>query len=166
MEVRMTDKRQPRQEKNPVGAAILSAFFPGLGLIYVGNTIKAVAYMVIFACLIVLEVKAHNHEHIVFGLMIAGFYIFQIFDSFEEARKVDYKEVKEKVGFEMESSLFAGVTILVIGIVFQLASLNIIRYRDITRLWPLVLIALGGKFIYTYAQESKVKSDSLGGNNE
>ncbi len=162
----MTDNRQPIQEKNPVGAAILSAFFPGLGMIYVGNTIKALAYMVIFACLIVLQVKAHNHEHIVFGLMIAGFYIFQIFDSFEEARNVHQKTVEERSGFGAESSLFAGVSILLIGVVFQLASLNVIRYRDITRLWPLVLIALGGKFIYTYLQESRSKSDTLGGNNE
>lgn len=167
-------EQQVRNEKNPVGAAVLSAIFPGLGFFYIGNAIKAIAYIVVFASLIVLQVKGRGHEHVVYGLLIAGFYIYQIFDSFDEARKTQYREAAAPVntagpfGTEGEPSLFAGVTLLVIGVIFQLAELGIVRYRDITKLWPLVLIAVGAKFIYTYAieKQDETGNSNVGGKNE
>jgi hypothetical protein len=165
----MAEQHELRQEKNPVGAAILSAIFPGLGFFYLGNIMKAMAYITIFACLIILQIKGRGHEHVVYGLLIAGFYIFQIFDSFDEARKT-IRRPKAPAAAEPEeelhASLFAGVTILVIGVVFQLAELDVIRYRDVTKLWPLVLIALGIKFVYSYATEKKAEEQEQGGNHE
>jgi hypothetical protein len=165
-------EQQTRNEKNPVGAAILSAIFPGLGFFYIGNAMKAIAYIVVFASLIVLQVKGRGHEHVVYGLLIAGFYIFQIFDSFDEARKTQYKEAPQDAAFIEEGapSLFAGVTLLAVGVIFQLAELDIIRYRDISKMWPLVLIAVGIKFIFTYARESRdekeKENNQPGGYNE
>jgi putative Mn2+ efflux pump MntP len=155
----MADQQIVTQEKSPVGAAILSAIFPGLGLFYVGNAMKAIAYLIIFACLIILQVKGRGHEHVVVALMIAGFYIFQIFDSFEEARKTHYKPHQERVEPDMQTSLFAGGLIMAIGIAFQLAELDIIRYRDILRIWPLILIVMGGKFIWSFLQENQKEKE-------
>ena len=86
--------------------------------------------------------------------MIAGFYIFQIFDSFNEAKKTDPREITETNGKE-KISLFGAVIIVIIGIFFQLAQLDIIRYRDLKKLWPLVLIILGGRYLYIYVASSK-----------
>jgi 4-hydroxybenzoate polyprenyltransferase len=165
-------KRQPT-EKNPVGAAILSAIFPGMGFFYIGSMVKGVAYMLIFAALIVLEIEGRGSNHVVFALMIAGFYIFQVFDSHNEARRINSGEIPKAVG-EEKISLFASFVILGLGIFFQLAELRVIRYRDIANLWPLILIVLGAKFIYTYAvtnrEEKQGNNDPLeqetGGQNE
>ena len=152
----MAEKRQPPNEKKPVGAAVLSAIFPGMGFFYIGNMIKGIAYVLIFASLIVLEIEGRGTNHVVFALMIAGFYIFQVFDSYNEAKKINAGEVPRANG-EEKISLFASFVILGLGIFFQLAELRIIRYRDIANLWPIILIVLGARFIYTYSVTNRVE---------
>ncbi|MCP5054699.1 MAG: hypothetical protein GY940_46470 [bacterium] len=156
----MVEKQNIKNQKSPVGAAILSAICPGLGLFYIGNMMKAVAYIIIFACLIILQIKGRGHENVVFGLLIAGFYVFQIFDTAREARKTAYSGVAESVEEDFVDSYFPGAVILAIGVVFQLAELDIIRYRDVTRLWPVVLIAMGAKFIFDYSRDGKDENES------
>jgi len=46
---------------------------------------------------------------------------------------------------------------LVIGIVFQLANFDLITYRQVTRLWPLVLIIFGIKIVYDYFKNEENK---------
>ena len=159
----MAEKKRVPTEKNPVGAAVLSAIFPGVGFFYIGNVVKGIAYILIFASLIVLEVESsRGSEHVVFGLMIAGFYIFQIFDSYNEAKKASLMEEAVTNGPE-KISLFGSVLILVIGVFFQLAELDILRYRDIVKFWPIILIALGARFIYTYSLSSREEGSENGG---
>jgi hypothetical protein len=158
----MAETKRVPTDKNPVGAAVLSAIFPGVGFFYIGNAVKGIAYILIFASLIVLEVESRRAgEHVVFGLMIAGFYIFQIFDSYNEAKKANLREEAVTKGQE-KISLFGSVLILVVGVFFQLAELDIIRYRDIVKFWPIILIALGARFIYTYSLSREEESESGG----
>lgn len=157
----MDEKQEVRNEKNPVGAAILSALFPGVGFFYIGNVVKAIAFILIFASLIVLQVEARGKENIVFGLMIAGFYIFQIFDSYDEARRTGSRAI-EGSPVKGQVSLFWAVIVLVIGVFFQLAELDVITYRHIARMWPIFLIGLGGRYIYSYYVQNKEE----GGENE
>jgi len=149
-----TQSREAR--KNPALAAVISAIFPGTGLFYVGNYVKGIAYIVVFAVLVALEVHASEYgtrvvEIVVFGLLIAGFYIFQIVDSFNEARMtvVRTSEGREP-GSGEELSLFGAILILVLGVVFQLANLDVLTYGQIIKLWPLFLIGLGVKFIVDF----------------
>lgn len=144
------DEKKPMYErdKNPAIAAILS-IFPGVGLFYVGNILKGVAYILIFTALIILQVNAWGNEHIIYGLLIAGFYIFQIFDTYNEARKISYAEATD-TETEKKPSLFMAITILVLGIIFQLAELDILSYRKVAKLWPIILIVVGAKVIFEY----------------
>jgi 4-hydroxybenzoate polyprenyltransferase len=159
----MVEKKRVPTEKNPVGAAVLSAIFPGVGFFYIGNVVKGIAYILIFAALIVLEVESSRaSENVVFGLMIGGFYIFQIFDSYNEAKKASLREKAVTNGQE-KISLFGSVLILAIGIFFQLAELGVIRYRDVVKFWPIILIVLGARFIYTYSLGSKEEKSENGG---
>jgi hypothetical protein len=155
----MDNKHQAKSDKNPVGAAILSAMFPGVGLFYVGNKIKGIAYIFIMAFLVVMIVEAQGNDIIIFSLLLGGFHIYQIFDSFDEAKKS-----RDRVPLNGKKvanvSLFWAITILAIGVICQLAELDIIRYRDIARLWPIILIGLGAKYLYTYSKSKE------GGQNE
>jgi len=141
--------------KNPLGAAVLSALCPGVGFFYLGNFIKGITYMLILAALIVLAAHGRGAEIPVFVLMCVGFHIFQIFDSFDEARKINRATASEQTLSKQNISLLAAVVVLILGIVLQLATLKIIYFRDIARLWPLVLIAIGIKYVYMYMKNKE-----------
>lgn len=139
------------REKNPSLAAFL-AIFPGMGAIYNGNFIKGITFILIFAVLIVLTGNAQEPDSVVFALMIAGFYIFQIIDSYNEAsrlNKVGLAGNGQAEGGE-DLSLFSAVAVLIIGILFQLVNFDILTFRQVTRLWPLALIAFGIKIVFNY----------------
>ncbi len=148
-----------QKEKNPSLAAFL-AIFPGMGAIYNGNVIKGITYMVIFAVLIVLTDNANDPDAFVFGLMIAGFFIFQVLDSYNEASRINRNALAEEspAGQKEDLSLFASITVLVIGIIFQLANFDVLTYRQVTRLWPLVLIIFGIKIVYNYFKKEESKN--------
>jgi len=164
----MDDKKIiAKDKKSPGLAAVISAIFPGAGFFYIGNHLKGFIYMVIFASLIILEVNSSSGfyssapEIIFFGLMIAGFYFFQIFDSYNEAKKTGYEVVKEEVKEinKEEISLFGSIIILIIGILFLLRNLNVLYFRDIVKLWPLFLIAVGIKLIFNYSKKGGGEKD-------
>ena len=148
----MADREQldPRT-KSPLLAAILSAFFPGSGFIYLGMIARGVTYMIAMAALIVAvvnisEYNAWEMEIVMLALMLGGIYFFQIFDSFKAASKTTAirKRSAESPGSGGDTpSLFGSVLILVIGVLFQLNNLDMLDFDQIVRLWPLVLIGLG-----------------------
>ena len=113
--------------------------------------------MLIFAVLIVLTDNANEPDAIVFGLLIAGFFIFQIIDSFNEAGKINQNVLAEEnpTSNKEDLSLFSAIVVLVIGIVFQLANFDLITHRQVTRLWPLVLIIFGIKIVYNYFKKEE-----------
>jgi TM2 domain-containing membrane protein YozV len=149
-----------KKEKNPALAAFLS-IFPGAGAFYNGNLFKGIAFVLVFTILIILTDNAHSADEVVFGLMIAGFYIFQIVDSYNEAVRINKALFShgERSGEPREDvSLFSAVLVLAIGIIFQLANLDIITYREITRFWPLILIVFGIKAVVGYFQKEEDKN--------
>jgi hypothetical protein len=148
------------KDKSPSLAAFLS-IFPGMGAFYNGNFLKGITYMLLFAVLIVLTNNAGEPDSVVFGLMIAGFYIFQIIDSYNEAGRINEKILCEEntaAGTE-DLSLFSAVVVLLIGIAFQLANFDILTYRQVARLWPLVLIAFGIKIVFNYFKREENTND-------
>lgn len=157
-----------KDRKSPGLAAVISAIFPGAGFFYIGNHLKGFIYMIIFASLIILEVNSSSSgfhssvpEIIFFGLMIAGFYFFQIFDSYNEAKRTDYEIVKEEVKEvkKEEISLLGSIIILIIGILFLMRNLDVLCFRDIVKLWPFFLIVIGIKLIFDYSKKGGGKKD-------
>jgi hypothetical protein len=151
--------KKDQREKNPSLAAFL-AIFPGMGAIYNGNIIKGITYMLIFAILIVLTDNANEPDAVVFGLLIAGFFIFQIIDSYNEATKINQNVLAEEkpAGNKEDLSLFSAIVVLVMGIVFQLRNFDLITFRQVTRLWPVVLIVFGIKIVYNYFKKEENKN--------
>jgi hypothetical protein len=139
------------KEKNSSLAAFL-AIFPGMGAVYNGNLLKGVTYILIFAVLIVLTSNAQDPDTVVFALMIAGFYIFQIIDSYNEASRLSREALPGGSPAEGREnlSLFAAIVVLVIGILFQLVNFDLLTFRQVSRLWPFVLIAFGVKIVFNY----------------
>ena len=152
-------------KKNPALAAIISTLFPGAGFFYLGNILKGIAYIIVFILLIVMIVHASDHysqalEIVVLGLLLAGFYIFQIVESFNDASRMRRKAAAGTDLVQGESiSLFGSFMILIIGVLFQLRQLDVIELRDIIRLWPLILVGLGIRIIYNYMKDKEMNNE-------
>ena len=71
----------PPGTPNPATAFVLG-FIPGVGAMYNGQFAKGLAHIVIFAVFISLA----NHVSDLFGLMIAGWIAYMVFDAYQTAR--------------------------------------------------------------------------------
>lgn len=78
--------RPPRAEGAPSpGLATLLGFIPGVGAMYNGQFAKGFVHILIFGGLITLASNVHNMEPL-FGMMVAGFYVYMIIDAYKTAR--------------------------------------------------------------------------------
>jgi hypothetical protein len=149
--------------KSAFGAGILSFFFPGTGLLYCGQVAKGLLYMLIFAGLVTMQ--AHAGGQPFSGLILAGFYIFQIIDAANTAKAINRKALLGKVE-EMEDedvlakdvkagSVFWGIILIALGAVLILANYEVISYHSLFDLWPIVVIVIGLKLIVDYFTKKK-----------
>ena len=153
----MDENKDYTEKKNPGLAALISGLFPGSGLFYAGNYTKGFSYMLLFALLIVLLVySADDGRHsmateiVVFAFLLAGFYVFQIIDSFNEVKKRGGTSKSASEEFTSEISLTGSIIILILGVLFMLRNLDVISYKSIIKLWPLLIIGIGLKMVIEY----------------
>jgi len=148
--------------KSPALAGILSFFFPGTGALYNREYMKGILYMLIFAGLVTLQ--SHGSSQPFMGLVLAGFYIFQVIDAIQVAKVLNQKalagEAAAKGGDDFSltvksGSIFWGAALIVLGAVFLLGNFDVIDYDKLWRFWPVLVIGLGAKFIYDYYRRSK-----------
>lgn len=148
-----TDKKPARVYKSPVGSAVLSMIFPGAGFFYAGNIARGFAYMFIEVAL--LQLAIYGEHTAIFILMSVGFYLFQVIDSNNYTNKINLMPPEERPDpKDFNLSMAVSIFLVTLGVLLLLANLEIlVNYDNITRLWPLLLIGLGGKFIFGYLKD-------------
>lgn len=159
MEEKRIYKRPP---KSPALAGFLS-FFPGIGQIYNRQINKGFLFILILAGLITIQKNGAGQPF--FGLILAGFWIYQIMDAIQIAKTINRRVLKQEEEEIIEElpqlfktgSIFWGVIILALGVVFLLANFELISYSTIWNFWPLVIIVIGGKLIYDYSTKKNGK---------
>ncbi|NOR53895.1 MAG: hypothetical protein GQ536_07395 [Candidatus Aminicenantes bacterium] len=160
MEQKIIVKRPP---KSPALAGILS-FFPGIGQIYNRQVNKGFLFILIFAGLVTIQQNEAGQPF--FGLILAGFWIYQFMDAIQIARTINRRALKQEEEEELieelpqffkTGSIFWGVIILALGVVFLLANFELISYITIWNFWPVVVIVIGGKLIYDYSTKKNGK---------
>jgi len=158
-------KRPPR---SPALAGILSAFFPfGVGAFYNRQMYKGFIFLLIFAGIVTLNSTGVGQPF--WGLILAGFYFYQIFDSVQEAKRFnrmalegkDYEEerIEDFPEAVKSGSVFWGIVLLALGGLFLLANFDIVPYEVIWDFWPLAVIVVGLKLIIDYFKKSSEKED-------
>lgn len=162
-------KIEQKPAKSPVLAGIFSAIFPGTGAIYNGSYLKGILYIIIFAGLV--SIQGRGGQPFV-GLMLAGFYFFQIIDAVNEARRIStvgQPEPSSGTSLSIEAevdisrpsgSISWGIILILLGGLFLLANYEVISYDALIDYWPLALIGLGLKLLadYFYGKKSTRKS--------
>ncbi|MEW6363999.1 MAG: DUF5668 domain-containing protein [Acidobacteriota bacterium] len=147
---------EPPRAKSPGLAAVL-AFVPGLGAIYNGQYVKAVAFIAVFAGLIHAIDRARGTEEPFAGLLMAGFWFYMIFDSVRSARAINQAAASEGAApaaavasINGKESLGWGIAITVLGVVFQLWNLDLIKLSSVLKLWPVILIVIAVGMLKNY----------------
>ncbi len=157
---------QKRPPKSPAAAGILSGFFPGAGQLYNGEAPKALLFVIIFAGAI--SMMGHGPEPFL-PLVFAAFYIYQIIEAVQTAKTINQKalevEIREAGGTvpaeaprpakpEPRGSVFWGLVLMGLGVVFLLVNFNIIDSDRIWDFWPVAIIVIGIKLIFDFYRKS------------
>ena len=158
-------KIEQKQAKSPALAGILSVVFPGTGALYNGNYLKGIIMIIVFAGLV--SIQGRGGQPFV-GLLLAGFYIFQIIDAINEAKATrapletaeatPVRTVKPGGNIEVSSasgSVSWGIILIVLGGLFLLANFDIISYESFIDYWPLILVGLGLKLVIDHFSAKK-----------
>jgi hypothetical protein len=156
---------QKRPPKSPAAAGILAGLFPfGIGPMYNGLYLKGLIYLFIFAGLVTAQRYGHGQPF--FGLILAGFYFYQIIDSVQTAGAINRRALTgkedETVGIESQilepaksGSIFWGVVLIALGGLLLMANFDVISYERLFDFWPLAVIGLGLKMVVDYYIRSK-----------
>ena len=156
---------QKRPPKSPAVAGILAGFFPiGIGAMYNGLYVKGLVYLFIFAGLV--TVQGHGHGQPFFGLILAGFYFYQIIESVQTASAINRRALTgredETAAIEDQllepakaGSVFWGVVLMGLGALLLLANFDVIDYGTLFDFWPLAVIGLGVKLVFDHFARAK-----------
>lgn len=137
------------------GLAFVLGLIPGVGAIYNGQYAKGVVHGVIFGLLIsILSSNTLHGMEPLFSLLLAVFYFYMPFEAYHTARK-------RQLGLAVDefSSIFpmkthkpglpiGPIALIGLGVLFLLDTMDLLRFRDIARFWPVVLIVLGAYMLY------------------
>ncbi len=138
-------KPAPAGAPNPIYATLLG-FIPGVGAIYNGQVIKAIAQVLIFGSLIAMGDRVGDSAETLFGLATAAFYFYMVIDSFQTAkRKTLGLPVQEWFGLgDAKLNAPIGAALLIgLGVMFLLDNLGVSVFTFIGRFWPVLLIVIG-----------------------
>lgn len=145
------------------GLAFILGLIPGVGAIYNGQYAKGIIHVLIFGLLISIASSgaAGGFEPLI-GLMIALMFPYMAFEAAHTARKrLRGEPVDEFSGLMPARGQGNGfpigpILLIALGVLFLLNTLDIVRFYQIVRWWPVFLIGLGGYLLYVRVAPGKV----------
>ncbi len=138
------------------GLAFVLGWIPGVGAIYNGQYAKGLVHVVVIGLLISIQEAGAGGLEVLVGLMIGLWFFYMAFEAYHTAKK-------RQLGLPVDefSSLFpmrtspgasrlpiAPLVLIVLGVIFLLNNLEIIRIGQLLKYWPAFLIALGVYMLY------------------
>jgi hypothetical protein len=159
------DARLPEGLSRP-GTAFGLGLIPGVGAICNGEYFKAFVHVIIFGFLISISSGPHVGEFApLFGLMTSAFYFYMPLEAFQTAKR----RLLEAQGFLVpqphrntrQDTLWTGVILTIIGLLFFLNSVAPAATNAILRLWPASLILFGAYRIWRFLGKEKIKEESI-----
>ncbi len=149
------------------GLAFLLGLIPGVGAIYNAQYVKGLIHVIVLGVLIsiVSSGDAAGGLEPLFGMMIGVWVFYMAFEAYHTAKKrqlgqpVD--EFSSLVSLRGQPSQFlvAPAVLIAVGLLFLLNNMEIIRFSQIIRYWPIALIALGAYMLYERISSSESHSD-------
>lgn len=152
-------KAQP--QVSPVLAFVLG-FIPGVGAVYNGQYAKGLVHVIIFGSIIsILSTGSARGYEPLFGLLIPTFVFYMAFEAYHTAKKRQAGQAVDEFSGLASASVHrrrfpAGpILLIVIGTLFLLDNLNILKIGKLLRYWPGLLIAIGVYMLYERITEAR-----------
>jgi hypothetical protein len=137
------------------GLAFLLGLIPGVGAIYNAQYVKGLIHVVVFGVLIsIVSSGETGGMEPLFGMMIGTWVFYMAFEAYHTAKKRQLgqpvEEFSSLISLRNQQSRFpVGPAILIaIGLLFLANNLNLLRFGDILKYWPIALIGLGVYMLY------------------
>lgn len=135
------------------GLAFVLGMIPGVGAIYNGQYAKGIVHVLILGLLISISSSdAAGGLEPLFGMLTAVFWFYMAFEAYHTARRrvmgepVD--EFSSLVDIRGRRTPLTPILLIVLGALFLLNNLEVVRLRDVLRFWPVALIAAGAWMLY------------------
>lgn len=136
------------------GLALFLGFIPGVGAIYNGQFAKAFLHVVVFGLLVSLADSPATRPFQGIFIALSIFFVpYMAGEAYHTARKrqqgvpVDEWSGLLPAGTRLQGSLGA-IILIVVGVVFLLDTLEIVRLAQILKYWPVLLILAGALMLY------------------
>ncbi|HLJ14417.1 MAG TPA: DUF5668 domain-containing protein [Bryobacteraceae bacterium] len=137
------------------GLAFLLGLIPGVGAIYNGQYAKGLVHVVIMGTLIaILNSDLPGSLYPLFSLMLAAWIFYMAFEAHHTAKRrqlgLPVDEFSSLVPLHESRARMpvAPLVLIALGVIFLLNNLDILRFRQILKYWPVFLIALGVYMLY------------------
>lgn len=134
----------PRPGKSPGMALLLSVLMPGIGQIYNGQPAKA---FVFFFAMVGSIYGAAEINPLPFAFLIPFAYFYNLVDAYRSAALLSSGPAAQAEE-ELAESPGWGASLIVLGLVLLMHNLGWLDLASIGRYWPLLLVAIGGLFLY------------------
>lgn len=136
---------KPANDVSP-GWAFVLGLIPGVGAIYNQQYAKGMFHIIVFAMLISLADRTTGS---LMGFLIAGWYFYMPFEAFHTAQRRQRGEVVDELSglVTMPEGLrrlpVGPFLLILLGVVFLLDNLGLLRIDELLRFWPVLLIVAG-----------------------
>jgi Domain of unknown function (DUF5668)/B-box zinc finger len=151
----------PDTGASPVLAALLGTI-PGVGAIYNGQYGKGLVHAVIFGLLVsILASGSMGGMEPLIGILLTAFIFYMCIEAYHTARKRQRGEPVEEfsgllAGGRLEPHNTSGAFVLIaLGVILLLNTLDLIRFRQVARYWPVLLILAGVYMLVNRLSEAR-----------
>jgi hypothetical protein len=137
------------------GLACLLGFIPGVGAIYNGQYAKGLVHAIVFGLLVSITSSGSAGDlEPLFGILIGVWVMYMALEAYHTARKrragepVDeFSSILDvhgrRTGFPV-----GAVTLIALGVLLLLSTMDVIQLRYLLRYWPVLLILMGAYMLY------------------
>lgn len=131
------------------GAAVILGLVPGLGAVYNGEYMKALIHVLIFGSLIAMASGNNGDFQPLFVLASFCFYFYMPIDAYRVAKARETGEPLSDpfalgpLASPNERLPIGPIILIGLGVLILFANFGLFRWLWFSRLWPLLLIALG-----------------------
>jgi hypothetical protein len=141
------------------GLAFILGLIPGVGAIYNSQYAKGLVHVLVFTMLIAVASSYSGPDGGIFVPIFIAWEAYMAFEAYHTSKKRQLGEVVDEFssilplrgrGFPV-----APVVLIVLGVIFLLNNLELIRLRDVARYWPVFLIAIGAWMLYVRITSAK-----------
>jgi hypothetical protein len=135
------------------GLAFILGLIPGVGAIYNGQYAKGLVHVVVLGLLIsIASSGAAGGLEPLFGFLIPVWFFYMAFEAYHTAKRrqlgLPVDEFSSIMPAQSAGFPIAPVLLIALGVLFLLNNLEIIRFYQIVRYWPVFLIGLGVYLLY------------------